>query len=203
METMSQPLPLSESRGKVFCNIRNDLKVYSGDWSCQGFWVMLVYRFGRWRYGFKLAIARKPLSLLYKILYKVVQIFTGIELPCEVEVGHNFRIDHFGDIIISGFASFGDNCIIRNGVTIGLKNLEEKTAPIFGSNVNIGAGAKILGAITIGDNVDIGANAVVLQDVPSDSLAVGVPARIILKKSKKYDNSKSIPSYLAGPATKN
>ena len=164
-------------------NIRHDLAVYEGDWGSQGFWAMLVYRFGRWRYGFKMAVIRKPLSLIYKLLYKMVQIVTGIELPCEVSVGRNFRIDHFGGIIISGFARFGNNCIIRNGVTIGLKNLDEKAAPVFGNDVNIGAGAKILGAITIGDNVDIGANAVVLHNVPAGSLAVGIPARIISKKS--------------------
>jgi len=170
-------------RTRVLKNIRHDLAVYEGDWGSQGFWAMLVYRFGRWRYGFKMAVIRKPLSLIYKLLYKMVQIVTGIELPCEVSVGRNFRIDHFGGIIISGFAHFGNNCIIRNGVTIGLKNLDEKAAPVFGNDVNIGAGAKILGAITIGDNVDIGANAVVLQDVPAGSLAVGIPARIISKKS--------------------
>ena len=168
----------------VFRNIRHDLAVYGGDWSCQGFWVMLVYRFGRWRYRFKKGLVRKPLSLIYKIFYKAVQVVTGIELPCEVNVGRNFRIDHFGGVIISGYASFGDNCIIRNGVTIGLKNLGEKKAPHIGSNVNIGAGAKLLGAITIGDDVDIGANAVVLENVPDSSLAVGIPARIILKKTK-------------------
>ena len=112
-------------RIEVFSNIRHDLSVYKGDWGSQGFWAMLVYRFGRWRYGFRMTVVRKPLSLLYKLLYKMVQILTGIELPCEVPVGRNFRIDHFGGIIISGFARFGDNCIIRNGVTIGLKNIEE------------------------------------------------------------------------------
>ena len=173
------------TEAKMFQNIRDDLAVYGGDWSCQGFWVMLVYRFGRWRYRFKQGLVRKPLSLIYKIFYKTVQVVTGIELPCEVKVGRNFRIDHFGGIIISGFASFGDSCIIRNGVTIGLKNLDEKTAPSIGSHVNIGAGAKILGAITIGNNVDIGANAVVLESVPENSIAVGIPARIIFKKAKK------------------
>ena len=187
----------------MFRNIRHDLTVYEGDWSCQGFWAMLVYRFGRWRYGFKMAIIRKPLSLMYKLLYKMIQIVTGIELPCEVPVGRNFRIDHFGGIIISGFSKFGDNCIIRNGVTIGLKNLDEKTAPVFGNNVNIGAGAKILGAITIGNNVDIGANAVVIDNVPDNSIAVGVPARIVQKKSKKNDNDNSLPNYWAGKAARN
>ena len=144
---------------------------------------MIVYRFGRWRYTIKCGIVRKPFSLLYKLLYKIVQILTGIELPCEVPVGKNFRIDHFGDIVISGYASFGDNCIIRNGVTVGLKNISEKAAPSFGNNISVGAGAKILGNITIGNNVDIGANAVVLISVPDNSIAVGIPAKIIVKKT--------------------
>ncbi|NTV67320.1 MAG: serine acetyltransferase [Chlorobaculum sp.] len=167
----------------LFSNIRADLKTYDGQWSQQGFWVMIVYRYGRWRYGIKNSMLRKPFSFLYRFLYKTVQILTGIELPCEVPVGRNFRIDHFGDIIISGYASFGDDCIIRNGVTVGLKNIEEKAAPKIGNQVNIGAGAKLLGNITIGDNVDVGANAVVISSVPANSIAVGIPARIIPKKS--------------------
>lgn len=166
----------------MFDNIRQDLKTYNGDWTQQGFWALVTYRFGCWRYTIRNSIIRKIFSFLYKILYKFTQIVTGIELPCEVTIGKNFRIDHFGDIIISGFAKFGDNCIIRNGVTIGLRDIDDPTAPIIGNNVNIGAGAKILGRITIGDNVNIGANAVVITDVPSDSIAVGVPAKIISKK---------------------
>lgn len=168
----------------MFDNIRQDLQTYQGDWGAQGFWVMIVYRFGRWRYGLRPPVVRKLFSLLYKFSFKLVQIVTGIELPCEVPVGRNFRIDHFGDIIISGYASFGDDCILRNGVTVGLKNVETKAAPRIGSRVNIGAGAKVLGPITIGDDVDIGANSVVLIDVPASSIAVGIPARIIAKKGK-------------------
>ncbi len=168
----------------LFRNIRADLATYSGVWSSQGFWVMIVYRFGRWRYTLTNSFIRKPFSLLYRFLYKSVQVLTGVELPCEVPVGSNFRIDHFGDIIISGYARFGDNCIIRNGVTVGLKNVEEKTAPCIGNNVNIGAGAKILGNITIGNNVDIGANAVVISSVPDNSIAVGIPAKIIPRKER-------------------
>jgi serine O-acetyltransferase len=169
----------------LFGNIRADLATYDGRWSCQGFWVMMVYRFGRWRYTIRNGLIRKPFSMLYKFLEKIVEVLTGIELPCEVPVGANFRIDHFGDIIISGYARFGDNCIVRNGVTVGLKNIEEKAAPSIGSNVSIGAGAKILGNITIGNNVDIGANAVVLVSVPDNSIAVGIPARIIPKKNSQ------------------
>jgi serine O-acetyltransferase len=157
-------------------NIRADFRAYDGNWGAQGFWVMVVYRFGRWRYGVRPTLVRKFFSLIYHVLYKVVQIVTGIELPCEVVVGRNFIIDHFGGIIVSGYVKFGDNCRIRDGVVVGLRRVEEKCAPIIGNNVDIGSGAKLLGQIRIGDNVLIGANAVVLCDVPDNSIAVGVPA---------------------------
>lgn len=159
-------------------NIQEDFRAHGGDWGAQGFWVLMVYRFGRWRYGIRLMLLRKLFSLFYKFLYKLIQIVTGIELPCEVVIGNNFVIDHFGGIVISGYARFGDNCRIRNGVVVGLKNVNDPCAPSIGNNVDIGAGAKILGNITVGNNVVIGANAVVLTDVPDDSLAVGVPAVI-------------------------
>ena len=160
----------------MFDNIRADLQAHSGQWSAQGFWALVVYRFGRWRYGVRPVLLRKLLSAVYRVLYKLVQIVTGIELPCEVQLGRNFVIDHSGGIVISGYARFGDNCRIRNGVVVGLSRVDEPCAPVIGNNVDIGAGAKLLGAITIGDNVLIGANAVVVRDVPADSIAVGVPA---------------------------
>lgn len=154
------------------------MQVYNGDWAAQGFWVMVVYRFGRWRYGIKYIWIRKLFSLLYKVLFKLVQILTGVELPCEVKVGRNFVIDHFGGIVISGYSQFGDNCRIRNGVVVGLARVNSPCAPIIGNNVDIGSGAKLLGAIKIGNDVLIGANAVVISDVPDKSIAVGVPATI-------------------------
>ena len=168
----------------MFNHIKQDLKNYQGDWAAQGFWVMLVYRFGRWRYTIQNVLVRKICSFIYKFLYKLVQILTGIEMPCEAEVGDNFLIDHFGGIVISGYAKFGDNCRLRNGVVVGLKNVSEPCAPQIGNNVDIGAGAKILGNIKIGNNVNIGANSVVLTDVPDNAIAVGVPAVIKMKKMK-------------------
>ncbi|MEG1039260.1 MAG: serine acetyltransferase [Pseudomonas sp.] len=170
----------------MFDNIRADLRAHGGDWGAQGFWALLVYRFGRWRYSVRPALLRKLCSLVYKVLFKFVQIITGIELPCEVEIGRNFVIDHFGGIVISGYAKFGDDCRIRNGVVVGLKNVNEPIAPVFGNNVDIGAGAKVLGNIRIGNNVVIGSNAVVLIDVPDNCLAVGVPATI---KTKKHNEA--------------
>jgi len=160
----------------VFELIKQDLQAHDGHWGAQGFWALLVYRFGRWRYGIRPLALRKPFSLLYRMLYKFIQIITGIELPCEAIIGHHFVIDHFGGIIISGHAKFGDNCRIRNGVVVGLRHTSDPCAPVIGNNVDIGAGAKILGAITVGNNVLIGANAVVLTNVPDNSTAVGVPA---------------------------
>ncbi len=168
----------------MFKNIRLDLQTYEGDWSRAGFWVMLVYRFGRWRYTIRYGLIRKPFSLLYKILFRLVQILTGIELPCEATVGPKLRIDHFGGIIISGYTIIGRNCVLRPGVVIGLRRVSEPQSPHIGDNVDIGAGAKILGPIRIGNNVNIGANAVVLQDVPDNSTVVGVPARIISRNPK-------------------
>jgi serine O-acetyltransferase len=162
----------------VFENIRQDLHAHGGDWGAQGFWALIVYRFGRWRYGVRPALLRKFFSLLYKIAFKFTQIITGIELPCEVEIGRNFVIDHFGGIVISGYAKFGDDCRIRNGVVVGLQRVDQPAAPIIGNNVDIGSGAKLLGSIKIGDNVVIGANAVVIRDVPDNCLAAGVPAVI-------------------------
>jgi serine O-acetyltransferase len=168
----------------MFDNVRQDLQNYKGNWSAQGFWVMVVYRFGRWRYGVRPLLLRKMLSFLYKILFKVIQVVAGVELPCEVEIGRNFIIDHFGGIVISGYAKFGDNCRIRNGVVVGLKDKDDPCAPVIGNNVDIGAGAKILGRITIGDNVLVGANAVVVRDVPDNSVAVGVPAVVKPRRSE-------------------
>lgn len=162
----------------MFDNIRADLRAHSGNWAAQGFWAMVVYRFGRWRYGVRPVLLRKALSFVYKVLFKLVQMLTGIELPCEVPVGRNFVIDHYGGIIVSGYARFGDDCRIRSGVVIGLSNVDFPCGATIGNNVDIGAGAKLIGPITIGNNVAIGANAVVNRDVPDNCIAVGVPARI-------------------------
>jgi serine O-acetyltransferase len=165
----------------MFNNFRSDLANYEWDFARQGLWAMAVYRFGRWRYGFRNRLVRMPLSAVYKVLKVLSQIVTGIDLPCEVIVGKRFKIEHFGGIIISGDVVFGDDVIIRDGVTIGLRRTGVRGAPRIGNRVDIGTGAKILGDITIGDDVAIGANAVVITDVPANSIAVGVPARIITR----------------------
>lgn len=173
----------------MFKNIRADLVAHRGDWAAQGFWALVIYRFGRWRYEIKSPLLRKPFSLVYKFLYKLVQILTGIELPCEAIIGPGFVIDHSGGIVISGYAQFGSNCRIRNGVVVGLKHVTNPCAPRIGNNVDIGAGAKVLGDIEIGDNVVIGANAVVVCNVPPDHIAVGVPAVVKKQRNRTLQGS--------------
>lgn len=163
----------------VFNNLREAWITHERDPWRRGLWVMAVYSFGRWRYRLKPRAVRAPFSFAYRVLKIVSEILTGIELPCETLIGRRFRIEHCGDIVISGDAAIGDDVVIRNGVTIGLRRIGERGAPTIGNRVDIGAGAKLLGSITIGDDVLIGANAVVLKDVPSNSIAVGVPARIL------------------------
>jgi serine O-acetyltransferase len=177
-------------------HVREDWRTYEGNPWRQGLWVMLVYRFGRWRYTVRAGLVRKPLSFVYRLLAALSQILTGIELPCEVTVGRRLRIDHFGGIIVSGDAVLGDDVVLRNGVTIGLKHTGVRGAPVIGNRVDIGAGAKILGPITIGDDVVIGANAVVVTDVPSNSVALGVPARVRPRR-RPADTADAVAALLA------
>ncbi len=162
----------------MFELIREDFNAHDRDPWRQGVWVMLVYRFGRWRYGVRPALLRRPLSLLYKFMKIGAQITTGIDLPCEAQVGRRLVIEHFGGIVVSGDSVIGDDVTLRHGVTLGLRRTGVPGAPVIGNGVDIGAGAKILGPVRIGDGAVIGANAVVLCDVPAGMLAVGIPARI-------------------------
>jgi serine O-acetyltransferase len=162
----------------MFDLLREDFRAHQRDPWRQGVWVMAVYRFGRWRYGVRPALLRKPLSLIYKFMKIGVQIMTGIDLPCETRVGRRLVIEHFGGIIISGDSVIGDDVTLRHGVTLGLRRTGVPGAPTIGNGVDIGAGAVILGPVHVGDGAVIGANAVVLCDVPAGALAVGVPACI-------------------------
>ena len=166
----------------MFDLIREDFRTYERSITRPGFWVMVVYRFGRWRYRIHWRPLRMPFSFVYRILQVFVWIGAGVELPCEAVVGRRFLIEHFSGIIISGDAVFGDDCVVRNGVTVGLRYPPHRGSPIIGNRVDIGAGAKLLGKIHIGDDVVIGANAVVLTDIPANSTAVGIPARILPRR---------------------
>ncbi len=112
------------------------------------------------------------------ILNKLVEIICGITIGSTATIGRRLRIEHHGCIVIHGATVIGDDCLIRHGVTIGNSGTEDLFgAPRIGNRVQMGAGAKILGRVTIGDGAIIGANAVVVHDVPDNVAVGGVPAR--------------------------
>jgi serine O-acetyltransferase len=160
-----------------------DLRVAQEGVLSLGFWALQVYRFGHLRYRFRTPLIRIPLGVIHLILAKFAEIFCGVTIGVSAKIGRRLVIEHSGAIVVHGCAQIGDDCIIRQGVTIGNRHMNNPlAAPIIGNRVNIGAGAKILGAVRIGDDAEIGANAVVIKDVPAGAVAVGVPARILQRK---------------------
>jgi serine O-acetyltransferase len=157
-----------------------DWQTHERDWTRPGFQALLVHRFGVWRMGIAPRPLRMPLSALYKALYSGVRNFYGIEIPYTAHIGRRVTFEHQGGIVIHGHASVGDGSVIRQGVTLGNRRFERPhDAPHLGADVNVGAGAKILGLVSIGDGAQIGANAVVVSDVPAGAVVVGIPARIV------------------------
>lgn len=150
-----------------------------------GFWALQIYRFGHMRYRFRNRVIRILLGALHLILSKVGEILFGITIGVSAKIGRRLIIEHSGAIVIHGGAEIGDDCIVRQGVTIGNRSLDDPLgAPIIGHRVNIGAGAKILGRVHVGDDARIGANAVVLSDVPAGGVAVGVPSKVVKIRSR-------------------
>ena len=138
----------------------------------QGFQALLVYRVFRW--FFERRIPAQPVRFFCE---RFIEMTTGISIPAEASIGHGLRIHHFGGIIIHSAAIIGENCTIYHGVTLGDRG-GHGGAPRVGHRVLIGAGAKLIGEIEVGDDCLIGANAVVHESVPSNHVAVGVPAVI-------------------------
>lgn len=143
---------------------------------------LIVYRIAHKLYN-------KKCFFLARLLSQLARFFTGIEIHPGAKIGKGLFIDHGMGVVIGETAEVGDNVTIYHGVTLGGTGKDKgKRHPTVKDNVIIGAGAKILGPITIGNNVKVGANSVVLKDVPDNATAVGIPAKIIVKDKKKDDN---------------
>ena len=156
---------------KLLALIKEDLAAHRGEWSRPGFQALLVHRLGNVR----------MLRRLMKIPHVLVRNFYGIELPFEAKIGRRVVFEHQHGIVVHGNSIIGDDCVIRQGVTLGMRRMDRSLdAPILANSVNVGAGAKILGKVTIGSYATIGANAVVLQDVAPGTLWIGVPARMVV-----------------------
>jgi serine O-acetyltransferase len=145
----------------------------------QGFWALVVHRFGNWRMNIKPKLLRAPFSIVYKLLYRMVEWTCGISLPYTVRVGRRVRIWHHGGMILHA-ASIGNDVQIRQNTTFGVARTNHNfDLPFIDDGADIGVGVVVIGAIRVGKNAVIGANAVVLNDVPDNAVAVGVPARIV------------------------
>lgn len=119
------------------------------------------------------------MKILFKIVHRFLMIQTGIQIPLNTKIGRGFRILHFGNIVVNPGTIIGENFNIAQGVLLGGNIGERAGAPRIGNNVVIGANAILLGGINIGDNVLIAPGAFINFDVPSNSIVIGNPGKII------------------------
>lgn len=139
-------------------------------------WAIAVYRLGQ------TVLSAPPLIRglvypFYRSLMVVSQILTNIEICKRAQIGPGLRIYHAGPIVINDDVTIGAECTLRIGNILG--NRADGQCPSLGDRVTLGAGAQVLGGVTVGDDVIIGAMSLVIRDVPSKSIAAGVPARVV------------------------
>ena len=140
-----------------------------------GFHAIILHRIAHWSW-------LNRLFLIGRIISHISRWFTGIEIHPGAKIGKGFFIDHGMGVVIGETTEIGDNCTIYQGVTLGGLSLKkEKRHPTLHHNVVVGAGAKILGPLSVGANCKIGAGSVVLEDVAKNSTVIGVPGRMIYR----------------------
>lgn len=131
-----------------------------------------------WAHRVSHALWRRRLRLVARAVSQVSRWLTGIEIHPGAVIGRRFFIDHGMGVVIGETAEVGDDVMLYHGVTLGGRTRDAgKRHPTLGDGVAVGAGAKILGPISIGSHSVVGANAVVTRDAPADSILVGVPAK--------------------------
>ncbi len=149
--------------------------------SYPGIKAVLLYRISHffWKLG---------MPFVPRYISDIARELTAIEIHPGAEIGSDFFIDHGAGVVIGETTEIGNNVTIYAGVVFGGTSLEKKKRhPTLGDNIVVGTGAKILGPVTIGDNVRIGANSVVVNDIPPNSVVVGVPGKIISRKGEKIE----------------
>lgn len=164
----------------LFALWKEDLATHDGDWLSPGFQAVAIHRFGNWRMGIRVKPLRAGFSLLYRILARRVRIKYGIKLDYTVKLGRRVRIWHHGGMVL-GARSIGDDVHIRQNTTMGVsrRGAAPHEKPVIGDRVDIGAAACLVGPITVGADSLIAANSLVNRDVPSRSVVMGVPARVV------------------------
>lgn len=131
---------------------------------------------------------KKQLFFISRAVSQTSRTITGIEIHPAAKIGRALFIDHGSAVVIGETSVIGDNCTIYQGVTLGGTGKHTgKRHPTIGDNVMIGAGAKVLGPIKVGDNSKIAAGAVVLKNIPANSTAVGIPAKVVKSFDKRME----------------
>jgi serine O-acetyltransferase len=145
-------------------------------WTERSLWAVAVYRLGQ---AVRLAPrpAERLLYPLYGLLAMLAQIATNIEIPASARIGPGLRIHHAGPVVVHAGTRIGSGCTLNTGVVIGNKGPDE--VPTLGDGVTLGAGAQVIGAVTVGDGAGVGAMTLVIRDVPAGATVVGIPARVI------------------------
>jgi len=144
--------------------------------TCPGFQAIVMHRFNHWLWS-------RKLHLLARMFAHLARFLTGVEIHPAAVIGKRFFIDHGMGIVIGETSEIGDECSIYHGVTLGGTTWQKgKRHPTLQDNVVIGAGAKILGPVTLGEGARVGSNAVVVKDVPPGATVVGIPGRVVVKK---------------------
>ncbi|NLJ77462.1 MAG: serine O-acetyltransferase [Peptococcaceae bacterium] len=144
-----------------------------------GFHAILMHRLAHSFY-------RRRWFVIARLISHISRLLTGIEIHPGAKIGEGLFIDHGSGVVIGETAELGDNVTIYQGVTLGGTGKEKgKRHPTIGNNVVVSAGAKVLGAFTVGDNSKIGAGSVVLKEVPPDSTVVGVPGKVVARNGHR------------------
>lgn len=166
--------------------VLEDYIAHGRSFAAPGFQALAIHRLGNARSWISPRLLRAPATLLYRLLARSAASLYGIELPESAHIRRRVIFEHQHGIILHGGSVVGDDCIIRQGVVLGMRSMSRvHEAPKLGCGVSVGAGAKIIGKVSIGDGASIGANAVVLADVPAGRHAVGVPARLVERRREE------------------
>jgi serine O-acetyltransferase len=182
----------------LFKNIRKDIQaVFEHDPAAKNVWeVIFAYPGFHARQLHRLAhtLWRWHVPFFPRLISHINRFLTGIEIHPGAKIGEGFFIDHGMGVVIGETAEIGDNVALYQGVTLGGTSLmKTKRHPTLGNNVVVGAGAKLIGAITIGDNVKVGAGSVVVTSVPANATVVGVPGRVVEIRNPDTDTVEKLP----------
>lgn len=174
----------------MFSRLKSDLSiVFDRDPAARSYWEIITTYPGVHAILFhRLAHRLWKLKLYWfgRAISHIGRFFTGIEIHPGAVIGQRFFIDHGMGVVIGETAVIGDDCTLYHGVTLGGTSWKQgKRHPTLENKVVVGAGAKILGPITIGSSAKIGSNAVVISDIPANATAIGIPARVVDNEKKK------------------